>query len=56
MIRKWSNIIGENFILHEIACTPWPRLVKWRTSSMDVKMTWVPMWQHFFVRGILFLG
>jgi len=34
-VKKWSKLIGGNFILHHIRFTLQPRHVGWRTSSMD---------------------
>ena len=44
---KWSNMIGEKLVLHKIGFTLRPRLDRWRTSSIDEKITWLPLWQHF---------
>ncbi len=37
-----------------------PKYSRWRISSMNEKMTWLPIWQHFLARGVLqrssFLG
>ena len=43
----------EMGFFHQPRFTLWPRLFRWRDSSVDEEMTRSSTWQHFLGRGVL---
>ena len=60
IVGEWRNRIGYQMVLHRPWFTLQPRLLQWRTSSMDEKKIMVANMATFFAREILwwssFLG
>ena len=53
ILREWCNTISYEMSSNWLGFTLWPRLIRWRTSNMDKKKTWLSTWQHFLLGGLM---
>ena len=50
MVHDVNNpYLDTKRVLYKPRFTLWPRLLQWRTPSMEEKVTWMSTWQHFML-------
>ena len=47
--RNGAIWLATKYVLHQPGFTLWPRLLQWRTSRIDGKLTWLLTWPHFLL-------